>query len=786
MPGILRITHLEPGRLALEESLYHGANGYVGARASFEEGYPEGAAGTGGSYVNGFYYLHPILHPEKLYGFPETGERMPTVADALGIGILADGESVRLDPGRFADYERGLDIDRGVAHRAFTWLSRDGARLRVSIRRLASLARKELIAVELAVEALDRAMSIVLEPRVEGDVENSGGGNDPRLAGSALKGLIVVRAEARPLPASGPPGPSGAQAGGIILVESRAMGRDAGMAVLSLVESEAGPRPQVEPSADAHSAALSLGFRLGAGESFRLSRKNVYADSDRFPEGAAAAALGLASGLGGVSFEALEAEQAREAALRWSAAEASIRGDPKCDEGLRFSVFQLLQSAPAAEASSVPAKGLSGEGYEGHYFWDAEIYMAPFYTYTNPAAARRMLSCRGRMLEGAREHARVMGLRRGALFPWRTIAGRECSAYYPSGSAQFHINADIAYACWHYWEATGDLDFLERYGAEILVETARAWIEAGHFRGGEFRIDAVTGPDEYACVVDNSYYTNAMARFNLKRALEARAILAARSPDTLASIENRIGMEAEETRAWEEAARLMRLPYDEALGVCCQDDGFLSRGEWDFGSTPASDYPLLLTRHHLSLRRRQVCKQADVVLAHFLLPGISGEAAARASYDYYERRTTHDSSLSYAIFAAMAARLGDAEKALGYFEKAARLDLDDIQGNAKDGVHLASAGGAWLALAMGFGGLSFPGAVPSLAPILPERWSGLRFTIRFRGSTMRVEASRAEGGRVEASVELLSGPEIGIELYGERLTLRDRVLRPSPPAFPGP
>lgn len=763
MSKIISSETLDPSRLLLEETLYHCANGYLGIRGCFEEGYPGGLPSIRGTYVNAFYDTHPIEHPEKLYGFPETGERMLRVSDAQGIDLTVDGEPVRLEAGRYEAYERCLDATAGIARRAFVWLSSRSARVAVEIRRLASLARPELFAVEYSARSLDAGTDIVVTSRIEGDVENYYDRSDPRLSGGAFKGLAVVAAEAKAVPA-----------GGELYVESRTLSREASLGVLSLVEVEEGPPFRAEASSNASSASLAISCRLAPGQVFRMTRKTFYADSDRrgSPREATRASAEAARGL---LFAAIAAEQEAELARRWAAAEAEAEGDEPASEALAFDLFELMQSAPADENSSVPAKGLSGEGYEGHYFWDAEIYVSPFYRHSLPEAARRMLVYRHSTLAGAREHARVMGQRKGAVFPWRTIAGRECSAYYPSGSAQYHIDADIAYSAWKYYEATGDETFLRDYGAELLFETARAWVELGHFDDGEFRIDAVTGPDEYACIVDNNFYTNAMARYNLRMALEARAILASRYPDALASLDRKIGLEAGEAGVWEEAASLMYLPYDAARDITPQDDGFLRRGRWDFAGTPASDYPLLLNYHHLTLRRRQVCKQADAVLAHFLLPGVAAASTIRNSYAYYEAITTHDSSLSYAVFAAMAARLGDAEKAYGYFSKTLRLDLDDTQGNAKDGIHAANMGGTWLALAMGFGGLSTEGGRPSFSPILPQAWRGLRFTAAFKGSTIRLRASHGDGGRVEATLELASGPGLEVDLYGETRRLNKTV-----------
>jgi alpha,alpha-trehalose phosphorylase len=756
----LTISGYDPGRLLVEETLFHTANGYLGVRASFEEGYAPGLPSVRGTYINAFHDIHQIRHPEKLYGFPEVGERMVAVSDAQGIDLFVDGERLIIAPESVEGFERRLDMDSGIASRRFSWRAATGKRLVVEIRRLCSFARPELFAVEFRVRAAGGRVSLRLVSRIDGDVSNHYDGSDPRLAGTAFKSLDVVRTEARVV---GPPDR------GEMYVESRTRGTGFVLAVLGTAQSNAGGG-RWSARADSVSAEAELRAELLPGEELVLVRKTVYADSIRRDDPAAAARRAVADAAD-LSFDEIAVEHAAVARRFWQAADVEVEGDSETAEGLRFALFQLLQTAPREDLSSIPAKGLSGEGYEGHYFWDSEIYLAPFFTYTCPSLARRLLLYRRSILDGARRHAIEMGQARGAAFPWRTIAGRECSAYYPSGSAQYHINADIAYAYWRYYEATGDQRFMEEAGAEVLFETARTWMEIGHFLGDEFRIEAVTGPDEYTCLVDNNYYTNAMARYNLYKAVEARRLMRDLSPAALTDIDMRLGSSEEEAACWERAARAMYLPYEAERDLTPQDDGFLKKAVWDIGATPRNELPLLLHYHHLALSRRQVCKQADAVLAHFLLPDIASPSTVRNSYEYYERITTHDSSLSYAVFSAMAARLGDVEKAYRYFRETARLDLDDAQGNTKDGIHAASMGGSWLALVFGFGGFIPGGDIPAFWPRLPARWRALAFKVSYRGRSIRVRAEQRGGEEVVATLTLLEGDPIDIELYGRRRTL---------------
>ncbi len=390
----------------------------------------------------------------------------------------------------------------------------------------------------------------------------------------------------------------------------------------------------------------------------------------------------------------------------------------------------------------MPAKGLTGQAYEGHYFWDTEIYLLPFLTYTSPRIARNLLTFRYKMLAQARAQARQLG-HRGAMFPWRTISGEEASAYYAAGTAQYHINADIMYALRKYVRATGDELFLQDYGAEMLVETARLWLDLGFYsdvKGGKFCINAVTGPDEYNTVVNNNAYTNLMARENLRYAAQTVESLRTTKPETYDALARKTALEPHEAEAWKHAAESMYVPYDEKLEIIPQDDSFLDREPWDFENTPRDHYPLLLFYHPLDIYRKQVIKQADVVLAMFLLGDAFSLEAKKCNFDFYDRFTTGDSSLSSCVEAIIAAQIGDVEKAFRHGMAALLMDLADVGGNVKDGCHIASMGGTWMMLTYGFGGMRDDGGTLSFWPRrAPEENATLRFPVTYRGQMLEVE-----------------------------------------------
>ncbi|HLY28987.1 MAG TPA: glycosyl hydrolase family 65 protein, partial [Aggregatilineales bacterium] len=457
--------------------------------------------------------------------------------------------------------------------------------------------------------------------------------------------------------------------------------------------------------------------------------------------------------------------------------DVDIVGDPATQQGVRFNMFHLLQSAGRDGRTNIAAKGLTGEGYEGHYFWDTETYIIPFFLYNNPNISRSLLEYRYRILDKARNRARQMSHPKGALFPWRTINGDECSAYFPAGTAQYHIDADVAFAIKRYHEATGDDAFLIEYGAEILFETARLWVSLGAYiegKGKAFCINCVTGPDEYSALVDNNCYTNLMARENLNYACHIAAWMQKAAPEAYRQLVKRIGLEEHEIAEWQRAADAMYIPYDENLHIYKQDDNFLNKAAWDFANTPPENYPLLIHYHPLVIYRHQVCKQADFVLALYLLSHKFTLDEKKRNYDYYEKVTTHDSSLSTCIFSIVGSEIGYHDKAYQYFVGTARMDLDDFHGNVKDGIHAANMAGTWLSLVNGFAGMRAHDDVLGFNPYLPGGWQSYSFKVTYRGCLLKVSINK-DG----AIYELLHGEALTLQHKDQPLTLSKAEPRQS-------
>ena len=445
----------------------------------------------------------------------------------------------------------------------------------------------------------------------------------------------------------------------------------------------------------------------------------------------------------------------------WDASDVELRGDDKAQQAVRWNLFQLAQASACTQEQGIGAKGVTGSGYEGHYFWDTEIYVVPFLAYTSPTRARRLLRFRWRMLPLARKRATELS-QVGALYPWRTINGEEASAYYAAGTAQYHINAAVALALKRYLDATGDVEFLAGEGAEILVETARLWEDLGFYStNGErvFHIHGVTGPDEYTTVVNDNLYTNVMARFNLRYASRVVELLAESNTDAYENLLRRLELDPAEVERWIEAADLMFLPYDEELGIHPQDDSFLQHEAWDVEGTPPEKFPLLLNFHPLVIYRFQVLKQADVVLAMFLRNDQFTLEQKRRNFDYYDPITTGDSSLSACVQAVAAAQIGYDDAAIHYFYQALYVDLADTHGNTADGAHIASAGGVWGTIVYGFAGMFDSGTTLKFAPRLPRDWDGIVFRIQRHGSRMVVDLDH-DG----CTVSVLDGHEDGVPI----------------------
>lgn len=741
---------LDNDSLKLGETLFHNANGYLGVRGNFEEGLPEGYDSIRGTYLNGFYDFAPMPQAEKLYGLIEEKQTMLNVADTQGIRLWINGEHFSLFEGEVLSRERIVDMEAGVTMRDMLWRSPKGDTVRIEVKRMASFQILELFLVEYKVTAVDFSGEVKIVSAHQGAVMNYSDPSDPRVAGEAYKHLYPQDAEWK---------------NGVSVITANTS--RSGLRVCSAVKHAFSRAGETGFFTDGASAGIEYSGMLGKGETLTLYKYTILCDSIRHPETEKYALLRMEAAAG-MPVEELYAFQQSYLNKFWEDCAIEVRGDEKLNEAVSYNLYQLIQSAGKEPHSNIAAKGLSGEGYEGHYFWDTELYMQPFFILNAREISKNLIRNRYSILEYAKENARLLGHKKGAAYPWRTIMGKECSGYYPSGSAQYHISGDISYAVVSYYLATKDLGLLEECGAEILIETARMWMDLGNWHHGQFHLNTVTGPDEYTCLVNNNYYTNVLAQYNLLWAGKAFALLARDGREK--ALRKKTGVTEKELAGFKEAGESMYLPYDEETGINPQDDSFLKKKAWDIASVTEEEKPLLLHYHPMYLYRFQVCKQADTVLAHFILEDAQDEETIRRSFAYYEKVTTHDSSLSTCIFSIVAAKLGMTEKAYEYFGESAKLDLFNTHKNTKDGIHTANMGGTYMAIVYGFGGLRIKESGISLNPRLPKQWEGYRF--RFLYEDARIEVSADMDG---CTVRLLEGTEKTITLAGKPYVLKDEV-----------
>ncbi len=730
--------------LGVTESLFSVGNGYLGLRGNYEESRD---AHSDGTFVNGFHETWPILHAEEAFGLARVGQSIVNAPDPKVIRLYVDDEPLELSTADLLEYERSLDFRDGVLRRHLVWRTRSGKRVRVDSSRMVSLAQRHLAVMTFEVTLLDGRAPVQVSsqlinrqdrdaeighPSVEAPV---GSMADPR------KGDRLARRVLEPQVGTVDED-SGRIRLGYRCTESR---MTIGVAVDHVLD--APTEVSTQHHLDADEGKIIYRLPMEAGQTLRLTKLVSVHTATRVP--ARELLDRCERTLDRAEHEEAGHQLAEQRALLdriWASCDVELPGQPELQQAVRWNLLSVLQAAARAEDHGIPAKGVTGSGYAGHYFWDGEIYVLPFLTYTLPYAARNALRFRHQMLPDARRRARELA-QRGALFPWRTINGHEASAYYAAGTAQYHIDAAVAYALSQYLGATGDTDFMNREAADILVETARLWADLGFWRRenshSTFHIHGVTGPDEYTTVVNDNFYTNVLARFNLRRAADAVAEVRRLDPAAYEQVVRRTGLREDEAEEWLACADGMLIPFDEKVGIHPQDTRFLDREMWDLAHTPPSVRPLLLHYHPLVIYRFQVLKQADVVLALFLQGEEFSYEEKLADFTYYDPITTGDSTLSAVAQAIMAAEVGFHEPALRYFVDAAFVDLADRHANTSDGVHVASAAGVWSALVFGFGGFRDHGARLeerwTFDPRLPEGWPGLTFRLTLRGSRLRVD-----------------------------------------------
>jgi alpha,alpha-trehalose phosphorylase len=730
-PWRLVEKRFNPDRMAQMETLFALANGYLGIRGTFDEGTPVFQTGT---LINGFHETWPITYAESAYGYATVGQTIINVPDGTFIRLYVDDEPFDLNRAALVNYERVLDTRTGILARDVTWEMGSGKQIRIRSRRLVSFEHRHVAAISYEVTMLNAEAPIVISSELVYQQETRALENDPRGTRAFAERVLL------------PQGLQSSKAKVILTAVTRTSQMTLASGMDHQIEGD-GPY-EVKDLSSNERGRITVSAQLGAGQTLRLTKLLTYHTSAHAPANELAdradRSLQRVRVLG---FQSLADSQKACLEAFWNRADVEVRGNDEIQQVMRLGLYHIHQASARTDGLGVPAKGLTGHGYEGQYFWDTEIYVLPFLIYTNPRLARNLLLFRYRMLDAARRRAREVN-QQGALFPWRTINGEEASAYYAAGTAQYHIDADIAYAIMKYAEVTGDKEFLHREGAEILIETARMWRSLGFYSNranGQFCINGVTGPDEYNTVVNNNAFTNLMARENLWAAAKTLEQVRESSPERFASLVHETGLSDDEIAEWRSAADRMFVPYDEAAGIHLQDDEFLSKKPWDFANTPPEKYPLLLHFHPLVIYRHNVIKQADIVLAMFLLGKQFSLEQKRRNFDYYDPLITGDSSLSVSIQSILAMELGYRDKAIDYLRYALWMDLADVHANVDQGCHIASMGGCWMAAVYGIAGMREQSGRISFNPCAWLDIEGVRFHLTIQGQFLTVDIDSRKG-----------------------------------------
>ncbi|MBW2519290.1 MAG: glycoside hydrolase family 65 protein, partial [Deltaproteobacteria bacterium] len=753
-------TSFYPRFLAQTETIFSVGNGYLGMRGNHDEGIPANQTGT---FINGFHETWPIVYGEGAYGFAKTGQTMLNVTDAKVFRLYVDDEPFFLPTASLQLFERTLDMEEGTLERRVLWETAVGKQVLIESKRLVSQQHRHIAAICYQVTILNADAPVCISSELVGDQQNQAGVDDPRQS-KGLNYQVLIPQEHFVEDMR-------------VMMTHRAC--NSGMTLACGVDHtlETECAFDVSSTCDGDHGKVLFSVDALKGKPIKINKFITYHSSRSAPTRELATRAERSLNRAVIKgFDDLVIGQKEFMDAFWKRSDIYIRGNSEAvgrhkreiQQAMRWNLFQILQSSGRAEGTGIPAKGLTGQTYEGHYFWDTEIYVLPFLIYTAPRIARNVLRFRYSMLEQARIRASELN-QKGALFPWRTINGEEASAYYAAGTAQYHINADIMYALQKYVEITDDKALLYNEGAEMLVETARLWEDLGFYserKGNKFCIHGVTGPDEYTTVVNNNTYTNLMARANLLFAVKTINDMRDNLPDQFAALVHKTRLEDDEVAAWQRAADQMYIPYDKDLGIHPQDEDFLELEVWDIMHTPRNRFPLLLHYHPLVIYRHQVIKQADVVLSMLLLGNEFTDKQKKKNFDYYDPLTTGDSSLSACIQSIVAAEIGASEKAMGYARFAVLMDLADIGGNMADGCHIASMGGTWMVAVYGFAGMRDYGGEISFDPRLPKYVDELRFPLMIRGQQISVTITQKD-----ATYDLEAGKGLTVSHQGKKLNL---------------
>lgn len=737
------------------ETIFTVANGYLGIRGFFEEKFAEEEIyADRTTMINGIYEYHDYHHIWCRPGFPERFHAIVGQANPFDVAIYVDGEKVELtQKEKVSEYERILDMQTGTVTRSFVYAAQSGAKVKCTFARFASQDDKHLAMDKITIQAITdcqiKLTSALSLPKGCGAAKEENASASGEIFENAMlektNGVQCIRYQTR---------------------------RSKFQIAVAALDTFVGVPTQSNVSEK--SIYDEYVYILKAGEQTGGVRYVAYATHRDFTDFASKTLEKVISASKN-GFDVELCKSRKHLDEFWKNANVEIDEDTLIQQGLRFSAFQIFQSTGKDGITNISANGLTGTAYSGHTFWDTEVFMMPMYIYTNPEIAKQLILYRYNILDKARERATQMD-DQGALFSWNSINGEECGHVFEAVTAQYHINNDVFYAIYRYYEATQDEQFLVEYCAEILFEISKCMAHRGSFiptKGNKFCINVICGPDEYNPIVDNNLYTNVLTQKQLYFTLKVKDILAEKYPEKLAQLQEKCGVDDQEIALWKKAADNMYIAYSKELDMYMQDDNFIYKDPIDVDKIPRENLPLLTHLHPLNLWRYQVCKQADIVLLCFICSDYFTQEERKKIFDYYEPRTIHDSSLSASIHSIVACDVGDTGDAYGYLKQASRMDLDNVNGNTYFGLHAACMGASWMMMVNGYAGLRIYNDALHFRPFIHESWKSYKFTVLFRGTRLGVTVDKTQ-----TTYKVLEGSALTVEHNGQWYEVQDQLSIP--------
>ncbi len=724
---LIRNNRKEMHQLLVDETIFSQANGVFGVRGSFCEGYGD-AGEQSYALINGFYNTYDFYYEENSIHFPQVGQTIVKLPDATRVKFQFDGEAIDLSHCELVDLKREYRLDQGLTYRRATYKNTKGEMFVIEEERIVSQLIKGLLSSHITFQSLNTSGELSLESGIYMPVVKEQDHTDPRVAQEKvhLEHLSSKRQDNA-------------------MSLSVKTTRTNLYLTVTLTTSE-----KMQGVKSNSSLTSSCTKAIKQDEKYELYQHAYYDSELTNPR-----QLAVLDVFRDYDYDSVKRAQQEWATSFWGDGQLEI-SDDQINTALKYAVYQLNSSGGESDQIQIAAKGISGVGYEGHYFWDTEIYMLPYFILNHPEKAKNILMYRYHHLESSRQEARHLGVDRGVKIPWRTINGLETSPYYPAGSAQIHINSDIAYAIRMYFNATLDVDFMRTAGFELLIETAVFLLDYGHFENGNFHLNTVTGPDEYTALVNDNYYTNAMAKYHFDTILD----LYEKYPREIDALMNRLGYPLSIFKEFKQASSEMVFLQKDR--VIAQDEGFFNKKYLSMEAIPHDRHPMLLHYHPLYIYRHQVLKQADVMLALVML-NHEIDHTYRTTFDYYNKRTTHDSSLSKCIYGISSFALGELETAFRYFEDSLFIDLNDERNHSQHGLHMANIGGAYLLLIYGLFGVRI-GEQLNLAPIVQNKFNKVKIEFKYQGVKLNLELSYS-------ALNIAVDKPIRLKVYGKEMLI---------------